>query len=317
MTTYHLHRVNLSQGQRMKLLSAIKNNSPLTIRLNNSDLTGNDSLMLTKRQINKLNKARSLGVGSDLSISKTQIRKVMKIGHGAPRMGLFPSMGVSVPKTKPKHTTTTNQPTQKRKEGGRIINDKDALSFRSPPIIGKWSDYNKFLKTGGLVLPKKKKLKTKKVKKPKFIKKPLSNIDLTIWCKYLEIRIKGIFSRDEHMQKNHSPCIINLDDYEGVGTHSVCCIPGHKKDTLWYFDSFGMHYPNEFKLRAEKDRIQKILYNNTQYQHIKSVLCGYYVLYFLHQALVHNKKYDDILMPLSMTDTMYNERFISNYFKNM
>ena len=153
--------------------------------------------------------------------------------------------------------------------------------------------------------------------KPTFIKKPLSNIDLSIWCDYLRIKIKGIFSRDEHMSKDHSPCIINLDDYEGVGTHWTCCVPGDKKKTLWYLDSFGLHYPEEFKMRAEKDGIKEIMYNNTDYQHIKSVLCGYYCLYFLHQALVYDKEYNDILMPLSMNDTMYNERFISNYFKNM
>ena len=51
-------------------------------------------------------------------------------------------------------------------------------------------------------------------------------------------------------------------------------------------------------MRAEKDGIKEILYNNTHYQHIKSVLCGYYCLYFLHQALVYDKEYHDILMPL-------------------
>ena len=168
------------------------------------------------------------------------------------------------------------------------------------------------------MLPKKKDLKTeKKVRKPAFIKKPLSNIDLMRWCKYLKINIKGIYSRDDHMSKRHSPCIINLDTYESIGSHWVCCIPGHKKDNLWYYDSFGMPYPNEFKIRAEKDGIKQILYNSTQYQHIKSVLCGYYCLYFLHQALVYDKEYLDILMPLSMTDTMHNERFISNYFRNI
>ena len=157
MTTYHSHKVNLSEGQRSKLLRAYKDNSEITIRLGNSDLTGNDSLMLTQRQINKLNKARSLGVGSDLNISRTQIRKVMTIGHGAPRLGLFPSIGVSVPRQRSRRSTTTNQPT--KKEGERIMSKKDALSYRSPPFIGTWDQYNKFLKTGGLVLPKKKILK--------------------------------------------------------------------------------------------------------------------------------------------------------------
>ena len=164
MTTYHLHKVNLSEGQRSKLLTAYRNKCEITIRLSNSDLTGNDSLMLTQRQINKLNKAKKLGFGSDLKISKTQIRKVMKVGHGAPRIGLFPSIGVSVPRQRSSRSTSTNQPPKTKKEGGRIMSKKDALSYRSQPFIGTWDQYNKFLKTGGLVLPKKKKILKQKRK---------------------------------------------------------------------------------------------------------------------------------------------------------
>ena len=157
MTTYHSHKVNLSEGQRKKLLTAQKNKSEITIRLSKSDIKGNDSLMLTKRQINKLNKAKKSGVGSDLKISQTQIRKVMKVGYGAPRIGL-PMIGMSPPRTK---TRSKNSSTTK-KEGGRIMSKKDALSYRPPPFIGSWDEYNKFLKTGGLVIPKKEILKTKK-----------------------------------------------------------------------------------------------------------------------------------------------------------
>ena len=170
MTTYHLHKVNLSEGQRSKFLTAHKNKSEITISLSNSDLTGNDSLMLTQRQINKLNKAKKLGVGSDLNISKTQIRKVMRVGHGAPRIG-FPMIGISAPKTKTRsrsRRSTTNKSTTDNttteKDGGKIKlpNKRDALSYRSPPFIGSWDQYNKFLRTGGLVLPKKKILKPKR-----------------------------------------------------------------------------------------------------------------------------------------------------------
>ena len=168
MTTYHLHKVNLSEGQRSKFLTAHRNKSEITIRLSNSDLTGNDSLMLTQRQINKLNKAKKLGVGSDFNISKTQIRKVMRVGHGAPRIG-FPTIGISAPKTKTRsRRSTTNKSTTDntttKKNGGKIKlpNKRDALSYKSPPFIGSWDQYNKFLKTGGLVLPKKKILKPPK-----------------------------------------------------------------------------------------------------------------------------------------------------------
>ena len=58
MTTYHSHKVNLSEGQMKKLSTAHNNKSGITIRLSKSDLTGNDSLMLTKRQIKYIHLGR-------------------------------------------------------------------------------------------------------------------------------------------------------------------------------------------------------------------------------------------------------------------
>ena len=77
MTTYHPHGVKLSTGQRQKLAKAYRDNSAITIRLSNDELSGSDQLMLTNRQIMKLKKAKSLGNGSDIKISKTQIRKAV------------------------------------------------------------------------------------------------------------------------------------------------------------------------------------------------------------------------------------------------
>ena len=57
MATYHSHGVKLSIGQKDKLARALRNNSAITIRLSNSELTGPDQLMLTKTQINRLKKA--------------------------------------------------------------------------------------------------------------------------------------------------------------------------------------------------------------------------------------------------------------------
>ena len=151
----------------------------------------------------------------------------------------------------------------------------------------------------------------------KFINKPLNSYDLMNWCRYLGIYITGIYSRDEHMPKKHSPCIINLDDLKGPGTHWTCCDQGDDKQTLWYFDSFGMLYPNEFKLIAKRDGITNIIFNSAQYQDIKSVLCGFYVLYFLIESQLFNKSYFDILQPLSITNVNQNEKFIKNYFKNI
>ena len=80
MTTYHSHGVKLSIGQKDKLAKALKNNSVITMRLSNSELTGSDQLMLTKTQINRLKKAMQNKTGADIEISKTQIRKAVQQG---------------------------------------------------------------------------------------------------------------------------------------------------------------------------------------------------------------------------------------------
>ena len=75
MTKYFEYGVNLSEGQKTNLAKAIQTNSELTLRLKNNQLRGSDELMLTKTQLNKIQKAASNRTGVDLKISKTQIRK--------------------------------------------------------------------------------------------------------------------------------------------------------------------------------------------------------------------------------------------------
>lgn len=80
MTTYHSYKVKLSEGQKKRLAKAYKTNTAITIRLTKNELSGSDEMMLTKRQINKLIKAKAFGKGSDIKISKTQIRKSIRYG---------------------------------------------------------------------------------------------------------------------------------------------------------------------------------------------------------------------------------------------
>ena len=80
MTKYYSYGVSLSKGRLEKLSRAYINNSAITIRLARNELSGPHELMLTKTQINKLKKAMSQGTGSDIKISKTQIRKAIKYG---------------------------------------------------------------------------------------------------------------------------------------------------------------------------------------------------------------------------------------------
>ena len=94
MTTYIEYGVKLTDGQKSKLASAILNKSPLTLRLKHSHLRGSDELMLTKRQIDKIKKSIANGTGSDIKISKTQIRKSVK--HGGNLFSSLASLGAKV-----------------------------------------------------------------------------------------------------------------------------------------------------------------------------------------------------------------------------
>ena len=80
MTQYFPYGVKLSEFQLKKLSKAFASRSPITLRLEKSDLKGNDELMLTKTQIKRIKKAMGMNKGVDIKISKTQIRKVVKHG---------------------------------------------------------------------------------------------------------------------------------------------------------------------------------------------------------------------------------------------
>ena len=74
------YKVNLSQGQKAKLAKAIKDGSALKLRLGKNALSGPDELMLSPRQIAKLNKAKKNNKGAEISFSKSSIKKSVKQG---------------------------------------------------------------------------------------------------------------------------------------------------------------------------------------------------------------------------------------------
>ena len=74
------YKVNLSQGQKAKLAKAIKDGSALKLLLGKNSLSGNDELLLSPRQIAKLQKAKKNNTGAEISFSKSAIRKSIKQG---------------------------------------------------------------------------------------------------------------------------------------------------------------------------------------------------------------------------------------------
>ena len=78
--SYQSYSVSLTEGQKENLARAHKNRSPITIRLENEQLKGNFPLLLTKTQINSINKSIADKTGDDIGISKKQISAQSKNG---------------------------------------------------------------------------------------------------------------------------------------------------------------------------------------------------------------------------------------------
>ena len=80
----------------------------------------------------------------------------------------------------------------------------------------------------------------------------MSNHDLIKWCRYLNIPINDVLSRDERVPHNHSQAlfIYNLEPSYMSGSHWVATYV--KDKVINYFDSFGMSPFQELVNHAKK-----------------------------------------------------------------
>jgi len=78
--SYISYGITVSDGQKSDFRRAMKNGEEITLRLSNSDLSGSDHFLLTQRQINKIEKSKSKGVGCDIDFSSTQVKKHRSTG---------------------------------------------------------------------------------------------------------------------------------------------------------------------------------------------------------------------------------------------
>ena len=75
-------KVNISEGQKQKLQSALHVGGPVSIRLGHEDLNGEDVLALTKAQVTKITKAYQGGKGVTIKMSKSQLAHNKKVEGG-------------------------------------------------------------------------------------------------------------------------------------------------------------------------------------------------------------------------------------------
>jgi hypothetical protein len=81
---YNSFGLSLSNSQKKSLANAIQNQTSLTIKLNSSQLNGQDKLALTTTQIKHITKSKNMGKGVSITLSKTQLQKMKKMGGFLP-----------------------------------------------------------------------------------------------------------------------------------------------------------------------------------------------------------------------------------------
>ena len=288
------HKNLLTMKQKKDILNALQTGSGVHIKPSKTQKGGFLSTLLAS-------------IGVPLAINA--IKKLT--GQGAPQMGQ--------PRPRPRRSSPT--------KGGLV------MPYQPPPFYGNWPDG-----TIGMGTKKPKKTKTKKkrtgsstrkrftpkkrpsvkhsVLKPKFHKNiPMSNYDLIDWCKYLNIPINDVLSRDETVPHNHRQAlfIYNLEPAYMSGSHWVATYVHDK--VINYFDSFGLHPFQEMVNHAKKKNLT-LLHQNNQIQNLLTTTRGYFCLYFLNE-MNKGKTYFDLLQVFDLNDTIKNERFIARYFKNI
>ena len=119
--------------------------------------------------------------------------------------------------------------------------------------------------------------------KPKFHKNiPMSNHDVLEWCRYFNIPIKDVLSRDQTVPHNHKQALViyNLQPSYMSGSNWVStCV---KDGVINYFDGFGMP-PFQEMVSYARSKNLTLLYQNNQIQNIITTTCRYLCLYFLNE----------------------------------
>ena len=123
-------------------------------------------------------------------------------------------------------------------------------------------------------------------------------------------KFNGIYSRNNLPEINGRAYIINLDEYESIGTH---CIALYFHDNnVTYFDSIGVeHNLKEItKLIGNKNIITSIY----RIQAYDSVMCGYFWIGFIDFMLKRERllEYTNLFSP---NDYEKNDKVILKYFQ--
>ena len=106
--------------------------------------------------------------------------------------------------------------------------------------------------------------------------------------------------------------IVNLENSDSNGSHWVAYFNDPNCRIVEYFDSYGIMPPPliESYLKTSK---KSLVHNKVQYQHMTSILCGWYCLLFINERFHGTRPYDIFYKILSL-DPRSNEQILKKYF---
>ena len=91
-----------------------------------------------------------------------------------------------------------------------------------------------------------------------------------------EPKLNGVYSINNLTKIKNGAYIINVDEYESIGTHWIALYVNAKNVT--YFDSFGVeHIPKEIRKFIRNKNITNIC----RIQAHDSIMCGYFCIGFI------------------------------------
>ena len=96
-----------------------------------------------------------------------------------------------------------------------------------------------------------------------------------------ELKFNSVYSRNSLSKIKDGVYIVNLDEYESIGTHCVALYAN--TEIITYFDSFWVeHVPKEIRKSIENKNIRTNIYRIEAYN---LTMCGYSCIGFIDSIL--------------------------------
>ena len=122
--------------------------------------------------------------------------------------------------------------------------------------------------------------------------------------------MNGVFPRNNLSKIKDEAYIINLGEYESIGTHWIALYIIDNNVT--YFDSFGVeHIPKEIKKIIENKNIITNIYRIQAYD---SIICEYFCIGLI-DFMLKGKSLFEYINLFSPNDYEKNDKIILKYFQ--